>query len=379
MTPLIPLFLSVVVTAPDDGIHDIRSLVAAIEAAQRPIEDFRCEFEGKLVSKGPLAELQRKKRLDLDGLPTLAAGDDVVDEKGGVFIWTKRGDMHVDDYRRSGGYGYVSWNNNIIRALDRKIDQRSLPFGGGILNTSTSDVDGKKAAGFAKFFRIDTLRSIRDDENRETFVTDDVIDGRPMKLVTVNFVFLNTNLPNRLVLRYWVDLQRNGHVVRIKEYLSDGQTDITLKPFKVGKEEVWIPVAETTEGKHMEDAKGVPITASETTLVRTEAIIESTLQFNTRPGPEVFSTRYRLPAPVSENLRSLKRDFDAKKNVPRPPTKAGIADSIQKQLSRVDAQGGGLVAGSPDEGFAWWTLSVWGLGAAGAASLAALWIQRRAG
>ena len=83
------------------------------------------------------------------------------------------------------------------------------------------------------------------DVNYETSVSDDSIEGRPLKVLNVSLKF--TDRPSILIGRYWIDLRRNGHVVRTEGYqhgtAMSGRQNIQLASFIVGNTEFWMPVS----------------------------------------------------------------------------------------------------------------------------------------
>ncbi|APW61419.1 hypothetical protein [Paludisphaera borealis] len=371
---LIPILAALVSAPPDDGIHDIRSLVAAIEALQRPIEDFRCEFEGAVVYKGALAE-EWKANLDANG---------VFETFGGVFVWKREGEMFADILHNVGGDANAASEKIMIRPQERVFEHHNHPGGRSIGNVDIRNLDGIRISGYktpASFFLIDDLKGIRDKDDRATTVTDEEVDGRPLKVLTVFMVFKGTDLPDRLFERYWIDLHRNGHAVRHETYLVDplsSRSDITLKSFKIGKEDVWMPVASVSKTHIEDDAKGLSVYTREPTILQTMSIIDRTMEFNKHPGPDVFTSKYKPGTPISDHLKKLQYKYGQDKLKPQP-TRSEVEAMLDSQLAKAETQKNELGAAPFSEGVNWWAWSVSGLGAAVVASLAALWMQRRAG
>jgi hypothetical protein len=371
----IPILAAAVFAQADDGIHDIRSLVAAIEAVQHPIEDFRCEFEGSTTYKGATAERERSL-IDANG---------VFDAYGGTFIWKRGGEMFVDIFHRRGGDGVVYTEKIMVRPQERVFEHHNHPGGRGIASVDVRDLNEINLTNFespARFFLIDTYRVLRDRNTIETTVSDEVVDGRPLKVLTIYLVFKNTNLPNRLIARDWIDLQRNGHTVRSEAYMNDtlaGRTDVRLKLFKIGEEDVWMPVAAESKSYAYIGADKLPAVAEEPTILKSMYILDRTMEFNKHPGPEVFTKKYKPGTPISDHIRKLQYQFGQDKLKPLP-TKAEVEAMLNNQLAKAEEQKNELVAAPLSEGVGWWWYSAAiGLSAAVAGSLALLWMQRRAG
>ena len=55
-----------------------------------------------------------------------------------------------------------------------------------------------------------------------------------------------------LLAKYFIDLQRNGHVVRVEHYTAKNALaswlDVSLASFKVGDAVVWMPVSGQSVG-----------------------------------------------------------------------------------------------------------------------------------
>jgi hypothetical protein len=372
---IVPILAVSVFAQADDGIHDIRSLIAAIEAVQQPIEDFRCEFEGSVTYKGPVAEREKK----------LIDGNGVFDMLGGTFIWKQGGETFIDTFHRRGGDGVVYTEKIMIRPQERVFEHHNHPGGRGIANVDIRDLDEIVLSNYEnpeRFFLIDSFKALRDRDTFVTSVSDEEREGRRLKVLTVYFVFKGTELPNRLVARYWIDLQRGGRAVRCETYMDDaisGVTEFTLKSFKVGKEDVWMPIAAATTSYLYVNADNAVTIDDEPTILQTLAVINGTMEFNTHPRPEVFTKNYKPGTPISDHIRKLQYQFGQDKLKPLP-TKAEVEAMLNSQLARAEEQKNGLVAAPLTEGVDWWWLSAaTGFGAAVAGSLVLLWAQRRAG
>ena len=157
------------------------------------------------------------------------------------------------------------------------------------------------------------------------------------------------------MFRYWIDLHRNGHVVRQEEYLPPlgmaSRLDITLGSFKVGGAQVWMPVSgETTGYTALLDKKAVIMDQPQS--IEKIYVVGGTMEFNKHPKPEVFTIKYKPGTPVSDALRKLNYEFGQQKVAPRP-TRSEVQEMLDEGIARAARQKSELVAASPGEGFDW--------------------------
>ena len=157
MTSLIPLTLAAVLFAPpaDGGIHDTRALVDAIEAAQEPIGDFRCEFEGSTTYKGAAVE-KNKKWVDENGQADVFAG---------VFVWKRGGESFTDALHRIRQFDNISNERIMTRPRENRFEHHNHPGGRSVGNVDFRDLDDPRIALSAydsplSLFLIDTTASL---------------------------------------------------------------------------------------------------------------------------------------------------------------------------------------------------------------------------
>lgn len=244
-------------------------------------------------------------------------------------------------------------------------------------------MDFTSAPSPARLFLIDTLKGYRTKKNLATSVSDGVFEGRPMKVVSMSMQFPGTDVEDVLTGRMWIDLHRNGHVVYCESYSEGevaGRTNYTLRSFKIGGEDVWMPIASRQVGYLEKRSKGELVefsVAKEPTYVGTLSIIGRTLEFNKHPGDNVFTAKYKPGTPVTDNIRQLKYRYEQDKLKP-VPTKAEVEKMLDDQLAKAEAQKSELYVAQEGEGVNWWAWSTMGLAGLTAASLVILRRQRRA-
>jgi hypothetical protein len=368
---MFPTILSAFLTAFPGGDgparNDARLLIATIESLQQPVEDFRCEFEGNIRFKGKVAE-NEKGKIGEDGL---------FETFSGVFIWKRGGDTHSDTLLRRGVDGTLARESLVVRMREKQAEwyhrPNDAPLGYSVIE------DPKKTNSWRPnclgwIFLIDKLKRDVTDDGLEASVSDDRIDGRPLKVLNIAI----RGLPDLVILRYWIDLRRNGHVVRRETYqdkVMGSRHDIKLAPFKVGGAEVWMPVAgEGVSYGALVDRK--PVITKEPTVLDSIRVVDGTMEFNKHPGPETFTIKYKLGTPISDSLRKLNYEFGQQKIGSRP-TKAAAEKMLNEQVAKAEEQKAELVVASPSQGFDWSSWSIYLLGAIVLILLIALGIQRR--
>ena len=185
-------------------------------------------------------------------------------------------------------------------------------------------------------------------------------------------------IPESLLFRYWVDLRRNGHVVRQETYsrgeVMDSRLDITLAPFRVGSSEVWMPVSGESRGYASWVDKKL-VHSKQPTVLTSIYVVGRTFEFNKHPGRDVFTIKYRPGTPISDNLRKLTYEFGQQK-VGTKPTKADAEKMLNAQLAEAEKQKAELVVVPPSQSFDWTSWAAWGMGAVVLAASAVLWMQK---
>jgi len=205
-------------------------------------------------------------------------------------------------------------------------------------------------------------------------VQDDQIDDRPLKVLSFTMKGFTD-----WFFRYWIDLRRNGHVVRQEAYLTENKMssrlDVRLAPFKVGGVEIWMPVAGEKVG-YVARVDKKPVIFKEPQTLESIYVVDGTMEFNKQPGPEAFRIKYKLGTPISDHLRKLETEFGRQK-IATTPTKSEAEQMLNEQVAQAEAQKSELVVASNSEGSGWWSWAVGGLGGIVVISLGALWVQKR--
>jgi hypothetical protein len=370
MVPMIlAMFLTAATGAEASQNNDARALVEAIESLQKPIQDFQCEYEGTIQYSTKAAGSQK-------------GGENGPDDTfSGVFIWKSGGDTRSDSLHRRASVAQIERETLLVRMSQQQAERytrtNDTPLGYAVIeNPKEANSWGPGCLGW--IFLIDKIKSQLADKNMELSVHDDQIEGRALKVLDVELKY--ATIPNILVFRYWIDLGRNGHVVRQEAYTAGkvmgSRLDITLTSFKVGKDEIWMPVSGETRGYVVPVPGKEPMITKEPTTINKIHVVDGTMKFNQRPGPAVFTTKHKTGPPISEPLRKLEAEFAQQKVGPRP-SKEDAQKTINEQIAQARDLKAELVVASPSEGIAWTPWIAAGFGALIIISSAAVWNQQR--
>ncbi len=372
---MLPILISMTLVglAPAGRVADeAQELLQTIEALQQPVQDCQCEFEGKSWAPGQ----KMKENFQL-------GEDELIDSFSGTFIWKAGGDFRSDSLHRG-----VLRKEGLVRVtlVVRMKENRAERY--HRMNDAAvgqSEILQPWKEVFSSW-SLDSPRNIRfleemehdvDNEFHVCLVHDDQIDGRPLKVLEIRLKLDDST--QQLARRYWVDLRRSGQVVRVEMYLRGEQrlsrTDVTLAPFKVGDQEVWMPVSAESTGYATGDAKN-PVSAKPE-VRESLFVVKGTMEFNKHPKPEAFTIKYKPGTPVSDHLQKLTYEFGQQK-ISERPSKSEMGRMLKEQLAQADEQKSLLAVADLSED-PWWTKPwlVWSFGGLVVLSLALLWTQRR--
>jgi hypothetical protein len=361
---MFPMILSILLSvAPDDAgarKDDVQFLIHSIEAVQQPIGDFRCEFEGTIRFKGKVAEDMK------------LGGDGLYESFSGVFIWKTGGDTHSESLNRRASDGQVARETLVIRMREHQAERyhrlNDGPIGVALIE-DPKQVNSSLPSCLGSIFLIDQIKRDASDKDLEASVYDDDIEGRQLRVLNIALA----GVPGSLIRRYWIDLRRNGHVVRQENYqpgkVMIGRLDIKLSPFKLGDREVWMPTHGDSAG-YVAFVDNRVVVTKEPTSLNTIHVLAGTLEFNKRPGPEAFTIKYKPGTPISDNLRKLTYEFGQQKIATRP-TKSDV------EIAEAEQQKTELVVAPPSDNFDWTSWTIWGFGGLVLVSSVVLRIQRR--
>jgi hypothetical protein len=362
---ILSLSLAALANADDSARREAQALVDTIESLQKPVDDFRCEYEGTLRARGRVAE------------EMMIGEEEVYDSYGGVFIWKKGGDTHIESWHRETVNTQIRRESIVVRTKPRQAEQYSRFHEGSINASRSSDPNHVQTwhSTMGTIFLIDKIKREVADPGYDSSVSDDRVDGRPLNVLSIAL----SGVPNSLLCRYWIDLGRNGHVVRQDTYLGQlglsGRLDIKLAPFQVGKAQVWMPVSGESVGyAALVDRK--PAIMKEPQTFEKISVVSGTMAFNKHPGPEVFTLKYTQATPSSENLHGMENEYRRQKSG-SSPIRPEFEKKFLERRAKAETQTSTPLVASPAEGLPWSSWLAWGFGTLVVVSSVALLIQRR--
>jgi hypothetical protein len=363
-TLVICSFVAMLATGDEPGRTDARLLVDTIRSLQHPIEDFRCEFEGTSRARGKVAEA-----LKVDP-------ENVYREYTGIFIWKAAGDIRLESMLRQASVTTITSRTVVVRTQTHQAEEhirRNDASIGSVVVAKPEDVVTWRST-YGTIFPIEKIKREVNEPQLEPTVSTEQVDGRPFKILSIRLA----GVGGSTMFRYWIDLNRNGHVVRQEDYQSGqlkSRLEITLATFKVSGADVWMPVSGESVGyAALVDYK--PVVMKEPQFFEKIYAVRGTMQFNNHPGPEVFTIKYKPGTPVSENLRKLQYEFGRQQLSPEP-TKAEVQKMLDDQVAMAEKQKTELVVASPREDVDWTSWLAWAVGALVLIAFLSLWNQRR--
>jgi hypothetical protein len=348
---LIVLSLAFTVIAVADD--QTKKLIDTIDSLRAPLKDFRCEFEGTARTASGTAVGSEK------------ATEERHDSFSGTFLWRKDGDFWWDSfYEDTQASRLIERRTMVVRSRERRAEEHrrfndvvdgQRSFGSPSIFRTRLNLDGPQG-----LFLFDDLRDEAADEIHTASLQDDRIDGRALKVLEIRVKDIN-----QLLRRYWIDLGRNGHVVRLEVYWTGERLrlrrDIKLAKFGLAGAQIWMPVS-------AEQVTYSPPTASESGESQPESnatisMLNGTTAFNANLDAKNFAIDYRAGKPISASGRRRSDQFDrqtlaaeridaaaqkARKDLPEeahedPGPKADILPESQSGLRYV-AYGFGVVA-----------------------------------
>lgn len=358
--------LSLAIIGQPTGTIDASALVDVLESLQTDVKDFRCSFEGTSYFKSE--DVKRQRKLKEDGLYNTFSG---------IFIWTRTGDTFVNTLHRYEPEGRIMREQIVIRSkkkeAERYLRNNDSPIGRGAIE-DPSRVNANVAQCFGQIFLIDQIKRMIGTKGIEACVSEEMIEGQRLTVLSFSFQGLN-----QVYQRYWIDLQRGGHVVRYEDYAKGnvlvGRIEIKLASFRIDKRDVWMPVSGVCQGYAALDHGDKPAASKEPTSVEFIYAVAGTMEFNKHPGPETFKISYRPGGPITDNLRKLEYEFGQQK-VPARLTQAETKRMLEEQIIKAEEQKAELVVSTSSPGIPWSTWFAIGFGLLVVISSVALWMQR---
>jgi hypothetical protein len=146
--------------------------------------------------------------------------------------------------------------------------------------------------------------------------------------------------------RYWMDLERGGHPIRIEGFEGDRRiaaTQVRLRQIALaGGRRIWFPERGIHESFRWDDQ------IEETPTFRSQCLfLLDTARWNQSLPDSVFTLKGRSPVVPSGILASTIQEFEKQKSAPpKPPDTRSVQERIDAALADADAQARPLDASS---------------------------------
>ncbi len=149
------------------------------------------------------------------------------------------------------------------------------------------------------------------------------------------------------VVRYWIDLERGGHPLRVEQRVNDGPNGLEFRAFGIKLKHlplpdgrrVWFPV----EGRVESFLSTAGLTRSPVCF-ETYAVLDGTVRFNQNIPDDVFSLKSRAKLPETEQMAKQRPRYEL------PPPRqdpVGIKERLDRVLVEADKQTKQLDASAP--------------------------------
>ncbi len=187
------------------------------------------------------------------------------------------------------------------------------------------------------------------------------VDGHRCLRVQLDYMQMpGPMLPERHVLRFWIDMERGGHPLKVEHW--QGETlwyrtdDVRLDQVPTAdRKTVWLPVKGRTQQFTDSDLKQV----DEPVARETYSVAFGTARINAGLPDEVFSVNWKGGLPDSAELKRLRETpAPAPRNDPQ-----GVQERLDATLAKADAQADRLEASSAARE-TWDAGSLWSIGLA---------------
>ena len=352
-----------------DDKPDNSVIAGLLEAAYAPMKDVTFEYEGKMT----FPEGGKSAVHDADGL---------FDDYSGVVAERRDGAILVDIYHR-----FYKRNHEIVRETVamlgerceiymRTVDQRGASGQVVDAHYSRAELSGSMSRISYAHILIGILRDVNWAVIQEE---SEPVAGR--QCIVVKFIFVPDN---KLSLRFWIDLERGGHVLKYEEMqgkeVRARAYDVSLEQFKDSQgQAVWIPVSGVWEGYVAVDKEGPPTIGKKATNRETYTVLKESVRVNTGLKDDRFSVKFANGTLITDKLRRAQYQFGQTNPPGKKITTSFDAEaSLKEQLRLADQQKDELKAASWERsGTSWVDWMPWLTVAGGMLLIGCVWGYRR--
>ena len=344
LTVLIALSL-VRVSQPEGTDRRAEDLCNLVRGLQRDLVNIECEYEGGSV-------------LTKEALKT--SEDGPIDSFTGLFLRRQDGawlyDYYSQDLRKPSAALY--------RETIQIKDGRRTVLARSVESPKTGSVvvgDSRYPALFTlqspfRVLCIDHLISAIDYADKRLKIQPaEIIDGHRCEVLDVilsadpakDTEFTTTE-------RFWIDLERGGHPIRVEETYPDHKMISRLvveavEQFDAGGRKIWIPTRSTDEGFAWAGPKRTPGFLPFPTSRQRIFLIRDSLRFPKEIPDSRLNLNYRPGTIISDNLKKKQVEFSRQKvevSHDRGPTRDETEQQLQEQLRLAEEQKKELQASS---------------------------------
>ena len=351
---------------------DRQSFSQLLESQWSQIVGFSCEFEGN-----------HRFCRSQDCLALKIGPDGIFDNFSGTFTFRMDNSAILDRYSR------VQPQNRLHRNTLSILGDRSEVYSRNEDEADRTGTVGKayfgafdNAESYGIIFYAYVLRGYLKfapagffDEGSSS------LGGRPCHVISFTFGVDPLDQENSKVERYWIDLERGGHVVQRersrKRKLID-RAKVESKQFKAPEavaKPIWLPYHGIIETYLAEEGDQVVHVDKPTQIVNIWLLPDS-LKFPVTLPDSRFSVKYKPGTPITDSLRQAAYEFGQDR---RPPAKTPVEAQkrLEEHLAEADAQKDELKASSAARGGPGWAGWLPWTTAAGAVGLLAVVLVRR--
>lgn len=330
------------------GIHpssgqpiDDHQLLRAIDALQAPLRDFYCEYEGeRLEDKEVVGNESGRYRL-YSGKFKFKQYDKFINNIYNDFLATR-----INPQRR------LSTETLLATEAKFQVFNRADGATGGGLTRHVTASDLDITGSYGRIFLVRCLRELlKYSKKRLVYEGTEEIDGAPCERYAIVLGREPYPIETGLVDRFWIDMGRNGHVLRHEEW-NKGQllttaSEIVLEDFGVGGDTIWLPVSGTVKS----------VDGDVTNSVENYRVLHGSVKINRGIRDAEFSIKYPVGTPISDHLRGVVYEFGQDRRPP-PEDVTDAQARLQEALRKAQDTRSELVAASWSRG-GWTNWAFW--------------------
>ena len=325
-----------------DPSEDSRQFLRAIDALQAPLQDLYCEYEGERVEEAR----------------ALGDGLGLFENYSGIFKYKSKEKFIVDIYE-----DFLESKVNKSRRLatrsilstesETQMFSRADGKSGRATSRHVTSSDFDVTGSYGRIFLVRSLReSLKYDKKRLVHEGSEEVDGVSCERYAIVMGRQPYSIETGLVDRFWVDMGRCGHVLRMetmnKGRLLTTSSEIKLEEFPAKAGKLWIPV----EGKcrSMDGGKVV--------VEERYHVLKSSIRFNKGLADGEFTIRYPMGTPVSDQVKKVVYEIGQDRRPP-PEKMIDAQTRLDEALKKAGESRSELVAASWSRG-GWINWSFWG-------------------